>query len=136
MLKNADSTAKDYIENFIHDFLCISNETLETLEADFEVVQRVPIEKSHTVKSCHKSEKNKSQVIDKNLDCENFFDMIKGKSKTFYKKFWFVFRYTKKWVDLKKYLAHKVLHKAPHKARYKNHKCIIHVMYQQNRIMK
>ena len=70
MLKNADSTAKDYIENFIHDFLCISNETLETLETDFEVVQRVPIEKSHTVKSCHKSEKNKSQIINKKLDCE------------------------------------------------------------------
>ena len=33
-------------------------------------------------------------------------------------------------------MAHKVLHKAPHKARYKNHKCIIHVMYHQNRIMK
>ena len=33
-------------------------------------------------------------------------------------------------------MAHKVLHKAPHKARYKNHQCIIHVMYEQNRIMK
>ena len=71
MLKNADSTAKDYIENFIHDFLCISNETLETLETDFEVVQRVPNEKSHTVKS-HKSEKNKSQVINKKWNRENF----------------------------------------------------------------
>ena len=71
MLKNTDSTAKDYIENFIQDFLCISNETLETLETDFEVVQRVPNEKSHTVKS-HKSEKNKSQVINKKWNRENF----------------------------------------------------------------
>ena len=54
MLKNTDSTAKDYIENFIQD------ETLETLETDFEVVQRVPNEKSHTIKS-HKSEKIKAK---------------------------------------------------------------------------
>ena len=87
MLTNADSTAKDYIENFIQDFLCISNETLETLETDFEVAQRVPNEKSHTVKSCHKSEKNKSQVINKKWNCEKIFDMIKRKSKTFYKNF-------------------------------------------------
>ena len=71
MLKNTDSTAKDYIENFIQDFLCISNETLETLETDFEVAQRVPNEKSHTVTS-HKSEKNKSLVINKKWNRENF----------------------------------------------------------------
>ena len=88
MLKNTDSTAKDYIENFIQDFLCISNETLETLENDFEVVERIPIKKSQTVKSYHKSEKNRSQTINKKLvDCEKISYTMKGKLKTFYKKF-------------------------------------------------
>ena len=88
LLENADSTAKDYIENFIQDFLCISNETLETSENDFEVVERIPIKKSQTVKSYHKSEKNRSQIINKKLvDCEKISYTMKGKSKTFYKKF-------------------------------------------------
>ena len=49
LLKNSDSITKDYI-----DFLCISNNTLET---HFEVVERVSIEKSHIVKRYQKSEK-------------------------------------------------------------------------------
>ena len=56
LLENADSIAKDYIENFIRDFLCISDQTLQTVENNFNV-ERVPIEKTHTVKSYHKSEK-------------------------------------------------------------------------------
>ena len=54
LLKSSDSTTKDYIENFIQDFLCISNKTLET---HFEVVERVTIEKSSIVKSYQKCEK-------------------------------------------------------------------------------
>ena len=33
-------------------------------------------------------------------------------------------------------MAHKVLLKAAREARHKNQKCIIHVVYQQNRKMK
>ena len=54
LLKNCDSTTKDYIQNFIQDFLCISNKTLET---HFEVVERVTIEKSNIAKSYQKCEK-------------------------------------------------------------------------------
>ena len=83
LLDNADSIAKDYIENFIQDFLCISNETLEKI---FEVVERVPIGKPYNVKSYHKSNKNRSQVVNKKLvNCEKKNSYIlKGKSRTFY----------------------------------------------------
>ena len=85
LLKNSDSTTKDYIENFIQDFLCISNKTLET---HFEVVERVPIEKSDIVKSYHKSEKNRNQVINKkSVCCEKLSYSFKRKSRIFYKKF-------------------------------------------------
>ena len=85
ILKNSDSATKDYIENFIQDFLCISNKTLET---HFEVVERVPIEKSDIAKSYQKNEKNRNQVINKKLDCcEKLTYLFKGKSRTFYKKF-------------------------------------------------
>ena len=54
LLKNSDSTVKNYIENFIQDFANISCKTLKT---HFKVIKRVPIEKSHFSKSYHKSEK-------------------------------------------------------------------------------
>ena len=78
--------AKDYIENFIRDFLCISNKTLETNFQVSEVV-RVPVEKTFNVKSYHKSDKNKSQVVYKKIDiCEKLSYTVKGKPQTFCKK--------------------------------------------------
>ena len=69
----------------MQDFICLSD---ETLERNFEVVERAPVEKLHTIKSYHKSEKNRSQVINKKLvNCEKMFYTIKRKSRTFYKKF-------------------------------------------------
>ena len=80
--ENADLIAKDYIENFIKDFLCISNETLK--QENFEV----KIEKLPTVKSYRKSEKNRSQVINKKLvNCQKISYTMKGKPRIFYKKF-------------------------------------------------
>ena len=82
LLKNTDLIAKDYIKNFIKDFLCISNETLK--QENFEV----KIEKLPTVKSYRKSEKNRSQVINKKLvNCEKISYTMKGKPRIFYKKF-------------------------------------------------
>ena len=70
LIKGVDSVAKDYIENFITDFLCISNQTLETNFQVSEVV-RVPVEKTCNVKSYHKSDENRSQVVYKKIDnCE------------------------------------------------------------------
>ena len=84
--KGVDLVAKDYIENFIKDFLCISN---QTLEKNFQVrLAQVPVEKAFNVKSYHKSDKNRSQVVYKKFDnCEKISYTIKGKQRTFYKKF-------------------------------------------------
>ena len=84
--KGVDPVAKDYIENFIRDFLCISN---QILEKNFQVrLAQVPVEKAFNVKSYHKSDKNRSQVVYKKFDnCEKISYTIKGKQRTFYKKF-------------------------------------------------
>ena len=87
LLKGLDPIGKDYIENFIKDFLCISSETLQINFQVSEVV-RVPIEKTFNVKSYHKSNKNMSQFVYKIFDkCEKLTYTVKGKPRTFYKKF-------------------------------------------------
>ena len=86
LIKGTDSVAKDYIKNFIRDFLCISNQTLETNFQVSEVVC-VPVEKTFNVKSYHKSDKNRSQAAYKKTDnCEQLSYTVKGKPRTFYKK--------------------------------------------------
>ena len=85
LLENTNLNARKYITNFMQHSLCISD---ETLERNCEVVERVPVEKLHTIKSYHKSEKNRNQVINKKLvTCEKISYTIKGKSRTFYKRF-------------------------------------------------
>ena len=87
LIEGVDSVGKDYIKIFIIDFLCISNQTLKT---NFQVSQvvRVPVKKKFNVKSYHKSDKNRSQVVyNKSDNCEKLSDTVKGKSQTFYKKF-------------------------------------------------
>ena len=51
--KGLDPIGKEYIENFIKDFLCISSETLQT-NYQVEVTVRVPIEKTFNVKCYYK----------------------------------------------------------------------------------
>ena len=87
LTKSVDSVAKGYIEDFIKDFLCISN---QTLQKNFEVseVVWVPVDKTFNVKSYLKSDKNRSLVVNKKFDnFEKFSYTIKGKPQTFYKKF-------------------------------------------------
>ena len=85
LTKGVDTIAKDCIENFIKDFFCISNQTLAKNFHVSEVV-RVPVEKTFNVKSYHKSDR--SQVVYKKFDnCEKFLYTVKGKPRTFYKKF-------------------------------------------------
>ena len=87
LLKGRDPIGKFYIENFIKHFLCILSETLQTNFQVSEVVC-VPIEKTFNVKSYHKSNKNRSQVVYKKIDnCEKLTYIVKGKPRTFYKKF-------------------------------------------------
>ena len=87
LTKSVDSVAKDYIEDFIKDFLWISNQTLEQNFQVSEVV-RVPVDKTFNAKSYHKSDKNRSHVVYKKFDnCEKLSYSIKGKQRIFYKKF-------------------------------------------------
>ena len=70
LTKSVNSVAKDYIEDFIKDFPSISN---QTLEKNFQVskVVWVPLDKTFNVKSYHKSDNNRSQVVYKKFDnCE------------------------------------------------------------------
>ena len=66
ILKTLDPIGKEYIENFIKDFPCISSETIQTSFQVSEVVH-VPIEKTFNVKSYNKSDKNRSQVVYKKI---------------------------------------------------------------------
>ena len=87
LLKGLDPIGKEYIENFIKDFFCILSETLQTNFQVSEVVC-VPIQKTFNVKSYHKSDKNKSQIVYKKFDnCEKIKYTVKGKPRTLYKKF-------------------------------------------------
>ena len=87
LLKGLDPIGKEYIENFIKDFLCISSETLQTNYQVSEIV-RVPIEKTFNVKSYHKNNKSRNQVAYKKFDnCKKLSYTVTGKLQTFYKKF-------------------------------------------------
>ena len=78
LLKGIDPIGKEYIENFIKDFISISTETLQTNYQISEMV-RVPIEKTFNVKNYHKSNKNRSQVVYKKFDnCEKLKYTVKG----------------------------------------------------------
>ena len=78
LLKGIDPIGKEYIENFIKDFISISTETLQTNYQVSEMV-RVPIEKTFNVKNYHKSNKNRSQVVYKKFDnCEKLKYTVKG----------------------------------------------------------
>ena len=85
LLKGVDEIGKDYIENFIKDFLNISD---RTVEANYKVeIERVPIEKNFKVKSYTKSNKNRSQVINKTLNnCGKINYKLTGKQRILYKK--------------------------------------------------
>ena len=86
VLENLDNEEKKYLENFIKDFLNLSNETLKEGFAVTKVT--LPRIESYNVKSYHKSEKCKSQVVYRNLDqCKKIEYTIKGRKRSYYKKF-------------------------------------------------
>ena len=86
VLENLDNEEKKYLENFIKDFLNLSNETLKEGFAVTKVT--LPRIESYNVKSYHKSEKCKSQVVYRNLDqCKKIVYTIKGRKRSYYKKF-------------------------------------------------
>ena len=86
LLSNVDEIGKEYIENFIKDLLNLSN---RTMKSNYKVIiKRIPVEKTFQVKSYVKSIKNRTQVINQTfVDCEKIRYAVKGKKRTFYKKF-------------------------------------------------
>ena len=86
LLQNLDNEGKKYLENFIKDFLNLSNETLkESFAVAKETLPRVP---NYNVKSYHKSEKCRSQVAYRNLgECKKIEYTVKGRERSYYKKF-------------------------------------------------
>ena len=60
-----------------------------TIESTYKLnIIRKPIQKKFLVKSYIKSSKNRSQVINQKVDgCEKIHYTLKGKKRTFYKKF-------------------------------------------------
>ena len=86
VLENLDNEEKKYLENFIKDFLNLSNETLKEGFAVTKVT--LPRIQNYNVKSYHKTKKCKSQVVYKNLDqCKKIEYTIKGRKRSYYKKF-------------------------------------------------
>ena len=87
LLSNVDEIGKEYIENFIKDYLNLSYWTIEN---NYKVIiKRIPVENIFQVKSYIKSIKNRTQVINQTfVDFEKCEYAVKGKNRTFYKKFW------------------------------------------------
>ena len=86
LLKSLNNTAKGYVQNFIRDFLSLLP---ESLKEHYQIAETVciPREKKFDVKSYHKSNKNRSQVVCKKFEnCDKLNYSIKGKKRTFYKK--------------------------------------------------
>ena len=62
----------------------------ETLQKHYQVTEPlcIPKKKTFDVKNYHKSHKNRSQVVYKKIDnCDKLNYSLKGKKRTFYKKF-------------------------------------------------
>ena len=84
LIKTLNSDGKNYVQNFITDFLKITNETLQHL---FKV-ERIFIESRSKLKTfdinVYQSEKNRSQVVMKTLDdCNKIQYVSKSKKPTF-----------------------------------------------------
>ena len=62
LLKNTDETGKDYLYNFISDFLNINSLTLQNFFPEMVNKTIISVEKKLTIKSYNKSEKNRPQV--------------------------------------------------------------------------
>ena len=78
-----------YVQNFIVDFLQRSDKTLYNLfKIKTKLSESRTKPKTFDAKVYHKSKKNRSQVVMKNLDdCNNIQYISKRRKRTFYKKF-------------------------------------------------
>ena len=88
-MNNIDGDRKVYLENFLMDFLNISNESLKKkFDIENESNQGIARRKSFNVKSYHKIDKNRSQVVYKEFnECEKINFNSQNQKRLFYKKF-------------------------------------------------
>ena len=87
-LKNTDEIGKDYLYNFISDFLNINSLTLQNFFPEMVNKTIISVEKKLTIKSYNKSEKNRPQVVNQELtDVKKINYSFKGKQRSFYRKF-------------------------------------------------
>ena len=86
LLSYTDEIGKEHIENFIKDFIDLSD---QTIESNYKVkIIRKPVQKNFQIKSYMKSIKNRSQVINQKVDgCEKIHYTVKGNKKKFYEKY-------------------------------------------------
>ena len=87
LFKSLDNTEKAYVQNFRLDFLNLSAESLEN---HYQISKPISIakEKTFDVKSYHKSEKNRSQVVYKKFNnCDKLNYSVKGKNAHFIRNF-------------------------------------------------
>ena len=86
LLENLDCEGRKYLENFIKDFLNLSNKTFQESFCVTKVT--LPRGQSYNVKSYHKSEKCRNQVVYRNLDeCKKIEYTVKERKRSYYKKF-------------------------------------------------
>ena len=87
-LKNTDEIGKDYLYNFISDFLKINSLTLQIFFPEMVNKTIISVEKKLTIKSYNKSEKNRPQVVNQELtDVKKINYSFKDKQRSFYRKF-------------------------------------------------
>ena len=87
-LKNTDEIGKDYLYNFISDFLNINSLTLQNFFPEMVNKTIISVEKKLTIKSYNKSEKNRPQVVNQELtDVKKLNYSFKSKQRSFYRKF-------------------------------------------------
>ena len=87
-LKNTDEIGKDYLYNFISDFLKINSLTLKIFFSEMVNKTIISVEKKLTIKSYNKSEKNRPQVVNQELtEVKKINYSFKDKQRSFYRKF-------------------------------------------------
>ena len=83
-LKNTDEIGKDYLKNFISNFLNINSLSLQIFFPEMQIKTTISVEKSFTIKSYDKSEKNRDQVVNQELNnVERINYGFKGKQRKF-----------------------------------------------------
>ena len=86
--KNTDEIGKDYLKNFISDFLNISSLSLQNFFPEMQIKTIISVEKSFTIKSYNKSQKNRDRVVNQELNnVERINYRFKRKQRKFYKNF-------------------------------------------------